>query len=247
MSIQQILENAGVENAEVLAQSLEEHIQTRLDDLEMKYEHQLVESISSASELSEETLDEQLVEHKEKLQEWHQSVLEQELAQVDNQLKVAADIRKVRAGLEKIVEGLQQCGVSTTQLYETTLTAELALVNDQVSVLQEELMIANDEAQAYNRAFIVSEATKGLTMMERDEVIKSADSINECYDINQFREIIESVAAVKSYRPSHTEIENLEEAYKAKSPSLNESTRAYNAPRFVAAPQVSSDISRYFS
>lgn len=241
MGIEQLLESIGVENAKEVAKQLDEHINGRIQQIEDEYEVKLAESATRLQEEAEKVAKEELEEHKENLLLWHKAILNQELTECNNQLKIAAEIRTIRSGMEKILEGMKEVGIDTTQMFENVAASEVVALQDEIAALKEEINQKEYHTNALQRAFIVSESTRDMTDVERDKIIASADAIDESIEPERFKKLIESIISVKKATSAEKPKEPVNED---KAPSVDYDDD-YNL-KFESLPRKERDISSYF-
>ena len=208
MSIEQLIESLnlgdGVDTKQ-LAKDFENAVNEAVEagkasyqaELENQYDLKLAESLVQLQESAEQKAQTQLEEHKKELEEYHNHVLQTELAAVDNQLKVAADVRSVRSGLEKIMEGMKEAGIDLSQIHESAVASQIAQLEEQVALGEAVSAVQEYEIKRFQRAFIVSEATRGLTDVARDAVVKSADALDESIETPRFKQLVDILVADK--------------------------------------------------
>lgn len=201
MNFKELLEKAGVENsqdvADQISTAIQEAVQAKQKEMEDTFQVKLAEALVRVEEAAEAKKQAELEQEKTSLLEWHTFVIQQELAEVDNSLKVAAEVKKVRSGLEKVMEGMKEAGLNITQVFESAVASEVIAMQDQVQALEEALAEANNRTKAFQRAFVVAEATRGMKDTKRDAVIDSADKIDESIEISRFKSLVELIKESK--------------------------------------------------
>lgn len=241
MGIEQLLESIGVENSKEVAKQLEEHINGRIQNIEDEYEVKLAEAATRLQEEAEKVAKEELEEHKENLLLWHKAILNQELTECNNQLKIAAEIRTIRNGMEKILEGMKEIGIDTTQMFENVAASEVVSLQDEIEILKESINQKEHQLTAFQRAFIVSESTRNMTDVERDKIVASADAIDESIEPERFKKLIENIISVNKA----TGTETLKETINENKSAGSEFNDDYNL-KFQSLPKQPRDISAYF-
>nr|DAJ82779.1 MAG TPA: Selenoprotein S (SelS) [Caudoviricetes sp.] len=195
--ITEALQDSGVENASELAESIkpqiDEAINAARSELQEQYDLKLAETVTTQQELAESKAEEKLKALEEELIQWHEQTLTEEVAQVSNQLQVAQEIRTIRAGMEKVVEGLRDIGIDATQLMESAAAAEVVQLQEEVATLRNELELSDYETKKFQRAFVVSEATRTLSDFTRERVINAANNLSEEIELPRFSALVEAI------------------------------------------------------
>lgn len=195
--ITEALQDAGIENANELAESIkaqvDEAISEAKTELQEQYDLKLAETVTVQQELAETKAAEKLKTLEEELIQWHEQTLTEEVAQVNNELQVAQEIRTIRAGMEKVVEGLRDIGIDATQLMESAAAAEVLQLQEEVATLRNELELSDYETKRFQRAFVVSEATRSLSDFTRERVINAANSLSEEIELPRFSALVEAI------------------------------------------------------
>lgn len=260
MSIKEILEAAGVENSAEVATQIEEtlshQIEDKIKELDEQYDVRLAEASVKMQEKAEEMAKEKLAEESQALKEWHTYVIEQELAEVDNNLKVAADVKRVRSGMEKMLEGIKEASVDITQVFENVCAAEVLEMQDKINSLEIALVESKRKAKAFQRAFIVSESTRTLTDVTRDAIVSAADAIDESIEAEKFTSLVKLIIETKqaedklkendddSEADDEADGDDEEEAVNEKGKKKKATNESFASAKPYQRKQ--SDVSRYF-
>lgn len=259
MSIKEILEAAGVENFDEVATQIEEalshQIEDKIKELDEQYDVRLAEVSVKMQDKAEEMAKEKLAEESQALKEWHTYVIEQELAEVENNLKVAADVKRVRSGMEKMLEGIKEAGVDITQVFENVCAAEVLEMQDKINSLEIALVESKRKAKAFQRAFIVSEATRSLTDVTRDAIVSAADAIDESIEAEKFTSLVKLIIETKQAEDKLKENDDAEaddevdgddeeEAVNEKGKKKKATNESFASAKPYQRKQ--SDVSRYF-
>lgn len=194
--IKTLLESIGLEDdkAKELVESIESHLATKVDEIKTRLEEEnqlaIAKKLEALASQSEIKLHEELETEKNNLKEYHEYVIAEELAKVQNELKIVEDVKQVRNGLNKVLEGLKEAGLENSQIFENVAAHQIEEVNEKLTESNVKLEEAMYQAKRYQRAFVVSEETRDLSLADRDYVISVADSLDEDVDIERFTKMV---------------------------------------------------------
>lgn len=221
---------------EMVNKEIEEKLAESKAEMETKYNADLAKKAAEYKKLAEEKAQIEYADKAEKLQEWHEYVIAEELKQVDEQLKVAEEVRNVRLGLQKIVEGMNEAGMPLTQVFEAAVVAEISALQESIEAYDAITNTLEKDAKAYQRAFLVSEATVGLTSVQKDAVIKQADVIDESLSADEFKSVLDIIIADKKGIAESKKADDEDDADKdadKKAKGVNEGVAVLDDTRFV--------------
>lgn len=208
MTIKELLESLGITDEaqqEAFTTAVNSYVTESQADykksLEEKNAVELAKKLESLQKKNEKTLKESLDKAVEEttaqLVEYHESELARQLSEVSEQLKVAQDVRNVRSGMMKVMEGLKEAGIETSQLLESVVADEIKALQESIAEKDKLLEESQRATKTAYRAFLVSEATRGMADSQRDSVVDIMEQIDESYTSDQFKKMLDLVIMEK--------------------------------------------------
>lgn len=208
MTIKELLESLGITDEaqqEAFTMAVNSYVTESQADykksLEEKNAVELAKKLESLQKKNEKTLKESLDKAVEEttaqLVEYHESELARQLSEVSEQLKVAQDVRNVRSGMMKVMEGLKEAGIETSQLLESVVADEIKALQESIAEKDKLLEESQRATKTAYRAFLVSEATRGMADSQRDSVVDIMEQIDESYTSDQFKKMLDLVIMEK--------------------------------------------------
>lgn len=208
MNIKELLESLGITDAaqqEAFTSAVDSYVTESQAEykksLDEKNAVELAKKLESLQKKNEKTLkesvDKAVEETTAQLVEYHESELARQLAEVSEQLKVAQDVRNVRSGMMKVMEGLKEAGIETSQLLESVVADEIKALQESLAEKDNLLEESQKATKAAYRAFLVSEATRSMADSQRDSVVDIMAQIDESYSSDQFKKMLDLVIMEK--------------------------------------------------
>nr|DAW04161.1 MAG TPA: hypothetical protein [Caudoviricetes sp.] len=208
MNIKELLESLGITDAaqqEAFTSAVDSYVTESQAEykksLDEKNAVELAKKLESLQKKNEKTLkesvDKAVEETTAQLVEYHESELARQLAEVSEQLKVAQDVRNVRSGMMKVMEGLKEAGIETSQLLESVVADEIKALQESLTEKDNLLEESQKATKAAYRAFLVSEATRSMADSQRDSVVDIMAQIDESYSSDQFKKMLDLVIMEK--------------------------------------------------
>lgn len=208
MTIKELLESLGITD-EAQQEAFTTAVNSYVTESQAEYKKTLEEknAVELAKKLEslqkkndktlKESLDKAVEETTAQLVEYHESELARQLSEVSEQLKVAQDVRNVRSGMMKVMEGLKEAGIETSQLLESVVADEIKALQESIAEKDKLLSESQSATKSAYRAFLVSEATRGMADSQRDSVVDIMEQIDESYTSDQFKKMLDLVIMEK--------------------------------------------------
>lgn len=226
MNIKELLENLGIAD-EAQQEAFTSAVDSYVTESQAEYKKSLdeknavelakkLESLQKKNEKTfKESLDKAVEETTAQLVEYHESELARQLAEVSEQLKVAQDVRNVRSGMMKVMEGLKEAGIETSQLLESVVADEIKALQESLAEKDNLLEESQKATKAAYRAFLVSEATRSMADSQRDSVVDIMAQIDESYSSDQFKKMLDLVIMEKKLVKEDDDEDKADDADKA--------------------------------
>lgn len=226
MNIKELLENLGITD-ESQQEAFTSAVDSYVTESQAEYKKSLdeknavelakkLESLQKKNEKTfKESLDKAVEETTAQLVEYHESELARQLAEVSEQLKVAQDVRNVRSGMMKVMEGLKEAGIETSQLLESVVADEIKALQESLAEKDNLLEESQKATKAAYRAFLVSEATRSMADSQRDSVVDIMAQIDESYSSDQFKKMLDLVIMEKKLVKEDDDEDKADDADKA--------------------------------
>lgn len=226
MNIKELLESLGITDAaqqEAFTSAVDSYVTESQAEykksLDEKNAVELAKKLESLQKKNEKTfkesLDKAVEETTAQLVEYHESELARQLAEVSEQLKVAQDVRNVRSGMMKVMEGLKEAGIETSQLLESVVADEIKALQESLAEKDNLLEESQKATKAAYRAFLVSEATRSMADSQRDSVVDIMAQIDESYSSDQFKKMLDLVIMEKKLVKEDDDEDKADDADKA--------------------------------
>nr|DAI10722.1 MAG TPA: hypothetical protein [Caudoviricetes sp.] len=208
MNIKELLESLGITD-EAQQEAFTSAVDSYVTESQAEYKKSLdeknavelakkLESLQKKNEKTlKESVDKAVEETTAQLVEYHESELARQLTEVSEQLKVAQDVRNVRSGMMKVMEGLKEAGIETSQLLESVVADEIKALQESLAEKDNLLEESQKATKAAYRAFLVSEATRSMADSQRDSVVDIMAQIDESYTSDQFKKMLDLVIMEK--------------------------------------------------
>ena len=226
MNIKELLESLGITD-EAQQEAFTSAVDSYVTESQAEYKKSLdeknavelakkLESLQKKNEKTfKESLDKAVEETIAQLVEYHESELARQLAEVSEQLKVAQDVRNVRSGMMKVMEGLKEAGIETSQLLESVVADEIKALQEILAEKDNLLEESQKATKAAYRAFLVSEATRSMADSQRDSVVDIMAQIDESYSSDQFKKMLDLVIMEKKLVKEDDDEDKADDADKA--------------------------------